>query len=67
MLKAVIFDLNGVFILSPKLSERFEKDFGIVSEIFLPRLNEIMEWVRKPQAGPAFDYWEPVQIGRAHV
>ena len=60
MLKAVIFDLNGVFILSPKLSDRFEKDFGIVSEIFLPRLNEIMEWVRKPQAGPAFDYWEPV-------
>ena len=60
MLKAVIFDLNGVFILSPKLSDRFEKDFGIVSEIFLPRLNEIMECVRKPQAGPAFDYWEPV-------
>ena len=60
MLKAAIFDLNGVFILSPKLSDRFEKDFGIVSEIFIPKLNEIMERVRKPQAGPAFNYWDPV-------
>ena len=59
MIKAVIFDLNGVFILSPKLSDRFEKDFSISSEIFLPALSEIMSKVRAPDAGLAFSYWKP--------
>lgn len=60
MLKVVIFDLNGIFIKSPKLSDRFEKDFGVKSEVFTPKLSEIMESVRKPGAGKAFKYWEPV-------
>ncbi|MDB5188128.1 MAG: glucose-phosphatase [Candidatus Kaiserbacteria bacterium] len=60
MIKAVIFDLNGVFIHSPKLSDRFEKDFGIPTTIFLPKLGEIMDKVRKTNAGNAFTYWEPV-------
>ena len=59
MIKAVIFDLNGVFILSPKLSDRFEKDFGISPDVFLPALSDIMEKVRAPGAGPAFSYWRP--------
>ena len=58
MLKAVIFDLNGVFILSPKLSDRFEADFQVPSSIFLPALNQIMEKVRAPDAGSAFSYWK---------
>jgi beta-phosphoglucomutase-like phosphatase (HAD superfamily) len=49
----VIFDLNGIFIQSPKLSERFEKDF-------IPKLSEIMDKVRQPHAGDSFQYWEPV-------
>lgn len=60
MIKAVIFDLNGVFIHSPKLSDRFEKDFGIPIADFLPKLGEIMDAVRKPGAQGAFTYWEPV-------
>jgi len=60
MIKAIIFDLNGIFIQSPKLSDRFEKDFGISSEIFLPKLSEIMNKVRQPNTGKSFNYWEPV-------
>ena len=57
MIKVIIFDLNGVFIQSPKLSDRFEQDFGIASEKFLPALKEIMSQVRQPNAGECYDYW----------
>ncbi|MES2087543.1 MAG: hypothetical protein V4467_00970 [Patescibacteria group bacterium] len=60
MLKAVIFDLNGILIQSPKLSERFEKDFGIPVATFLPKLSENMEKTRQPEAGGSFQYWKPV-------
>ena len=60
MLKAVIFDLNGIFLQSLKLSERFSKDFNVDTSIFLPKLSEIMDKVRKPNAGPAFSYWKEV-------
>jgi len=60
MIKAVIFDLNGIFLQSRNLSDRFQDDFGISNDIFLPRLKEIMDQVRKPNALPAFSYWEPV-------
>ncbi|MDB5189764.1 MAG: HAD-superfamily hydrolase, subfamily variant 3 [Parcubacteria group bacterium] len=59
MIKAVIFDLNGVFIHSERLSDRFERDFGVPVSEFLPKLGEIMDFVRKPGAEPAFRYWEP--------
>lgn len=60
MIKAVIFDLNGIFIQSPKLSERFEKDFKISPDLFLPELSEIMNKTRQPNAGNSFQYWKPV-------
>lgn len=60
MIKAIIFDLNGVFIVSPKLSARFEKDFKIPVSQFLPKLGEIMDKVRRPNAEPAFTYWKSV-------
>jgi HAD superfamily hydrolase (TIGR01509 family) len=60
MLKAAIFDLNGIFLQSPKLSDRFEKDFGVPTDKFLPKLSEIMDKVRQPNAGNAFQYWESV-------
>ncbi len=59
MIKAVILDLNGIFIKSKKLSGRFEKDFNIPSAVFLPKLFEIMGKIRKPNAGSAFSYWGP--------
>ncbi len=60
MIKAAIFDLNGIFLQSPKLSDRFEKDFGVPIASFLPKLSEIMDKVRQPNAGLAWRYWEPV-------
>lgn len=51
-MKAAIFDLNGIFLQSPKLSDRFEKDFGVATSVFLPKLSEIMDRVRQPNAGP---------------
>lgn len=60
MIKACIFDLNGIFLQSPKLSDRFEKDFDISTTKFIPKLMDIMENVRKLNAEPAFIYWEPV-------
>jgi HAD superfamily hydrolase (TIGR01509 family) len=59
-LKAAIFDLNGIFLQSTKLSERFEKDFGVPVAVFLPKLSEIMDKTRQPNAGGSFQYWKPV-------
>lgn len=59
MIKAIIFDLNGVFIKSPKLSDRFFEQFGVTPENFLPALKEIMAKIRMPNAGDAFSYWKP--------
>ncbi len=59
MIKATIFDLNGIFIKSRKLGDRFEKDFNVPPSVFLPKLFEIMGKIRKPNAGSAFSYWEP--------
>lgn len=60
MIKAIIFDLNGIFLKSEKLSDRFERDFNIDSQTFLEKLGEIMKEVRKPNSKPAFEYWKPV-------
>lgn len=59
MKKAVIFDLNGVFILSPKLSDRFKDAYGIEQERFLPALSDVMSHVRLPGAEDMYSYWEP--------
>ncbi|KKW11828.1 MAG: hypothetical protein UY51_C0005G0069 [Candidatus Jorgensenbacteria bacterium GW2011_GWB1_49_9] len=58
MFKAVIFDLNGVFIKSRNLSDRFEEKFGVKKEEFLLALSEIMSAVRMPNT-EAFSYWKP--------
>jgi len=59
MYKAVIFDLNGVFLQSEPLSKRFEEKFGVTKDQFLPALKEIMAVVRKPNAPAAFTLWKP--------
>jgi HAD superfamily hydrolase (TIGR01509 family) len=58
-IKAAIFDLNGVFIQSPKLSERFSEAFHVPAEKFLPALEEVMAKVRLPGAGDLYAYWKP--------
>lgn len=59
MIKAIIFDLNGIFIQSPKLSDRFRDELGVPTEKFLPALKEIMDKVRQPNAGSCFALWQP--------
>ncbi len=59
MIKAAIFDLNGIFIQGPRLSDRFKEIFGIETKDFLPVLKEIMAKIRKPNAGSAFSHWKP--------
>lgn len=59
MKTAVIFDLNGVFILSPKLSDRFKDVYGIEQERFLPAISDVMSHVRLPGAENMYSYWQP--------
>ncbi len=58
-IKAIIFDLNGVFIKGPYLSNRFKNVFNVPNEVFLPVMKKIMERARKPKAGDIFEYWKP--------
>ncbi len=59
MIRAVIFDLNGVFIVSRRLSDRFNEDFGVPKDEFMLTLNEVMSKVRLPNAGDAYEHWKP--------
>lgn len=58
MKKAIIFDLNGIFIQSPKLSDRFGEKFGVPTNKFLPVLTKILDIVRRPNAGSLYNYWK---------
>ena len=68
--KAVIFDLNGVFIESEYLSTRVKDKFGVPEDKFLAALQEVMPAVRKPGVEDSFEVWKPhleklgVQISR---
>ncbi len=59
MKKAVIFDLNGVLIVGPLLSERIHAERGVMPEDFMPVLNEVMAKVRLPGASSMHSYWLP--------
>lgn len=57
MIKAVIFDLNEIFLESDFLSGRMEKRYGIHQRSFLPALQEIMEVARRPAAPKVYSLW----------
>ncbi len=59
MIKAVIFDLNGVFIQSRYLSQRVEEDYGVKEEEFVGVLEDIMPIVRAPNAPDIYPLWKP--------
>lgn len=59
MIKAVIFDLNGVFIESELLSDRFERDHGVSSKEIVDALKDIMPKVRQPKAPSCYALWKP--------
>jgi putative hydrolase of the HAD superfamily len=58
-IKAVIFDLNGVFINSPVLSQRLEVRYGIPADELWPVLKEILKKTRLPETRTASD-WDPL-------
>lgn len=59
MSKAVIFDLNGVFLQSESLSTRFERAFGVKEKDFWPIFKEILIQVRQPQAEKVYELLVP--------
>ncbi|MBI2667026.1 HAD-IA family hydrolase [Candidatus Woesearchaeota archaeon] len=59
MLKAIIFDVNGIFIESEKLSYRLQKDYGVSSQEVLSTLKEIMPKVRQLNAPSCATLFEP--------
>ena len=58
-MKAIIFDLNGVFISGPLLSDRFRDDFNVPIDNFLDALKEIMAKVRMPNAPEVYELFIP--------
>lgn len=58
MIKAVIFDLNGIFLISDFLSVRFEEKYKVPQEKFVLALKAVMDTVRKPNAPAAYSLWE---------
>ena len=48
VLSAVIFDLNGVFMQSDRLSDRFREAFGVPEEEFWPALKGALASARPP-------------------
>lgn len=66
MIKAVIFDLNGVLIQSPLFSDIINQKFHVPSEEFLPALKEIMAITRKPFSKESYDLWQPY-LKRWHI
>ena len=58
-MKAILFDLNGIFIKSEPLSVRFERDFGVKKEEFVSVLSSIMEITRLPKAPSVYSLFLP--------
>ena len=57
-IKAVIFDLNGVFLKSEPLSLRLEEKYGVNVDSLLPILKMALKSARLPNANP--DIWLPL-------
>lgn len=59
MIKAVIFDLNGVFLVSEYLSKRMHEKYGVDENAIYAALKEIMEKARQPGVENSFAFWQP--------
>ncbi len=59
MIKAVISDLNGVFLQSEYLSKRVEQKYSISSDEFWPAFKKVLEVARKPNAPSFFNLLKP--------
>jgi putative hydrolase of the HAD superfamily len=59
MIKAVIFDLNGVFLVSRPLSKRVEEEYGIPGDKFWEALRKVLNETRKSNAESFFKLLRP--------
>lgn len=59
MIKALILDLNGIFIKTPHFSDRFENKFSVPKEEFYPVMTGILKTVRQEKIEDSFVLWEP--------
>ena len=59
MIKAIIFDLDGVLITTRFFSERFEEKYNIPVAKFLPVLRKILAKATLTNSFDSFIYWEP--------
>ena len=59
MIKAIIFDLNGVFIQGPYLSERYNEKYGVEKDDFFRVMDNILQIVRLPDAGDTYSHFKP--------
>ena len=58
-IKAIIFDLNGIFIQGPLFGARFSKEYHVPKEHVLNILFESMDVVRKQNAPSIYSIWKP--------
>jgi HAD superfamily hydrolase (TIGR01509 family) len=58
MVKAVVFDLNGVFLVSEYLTSRIQEKYGIPVEESMPVLKESLQNTRLNPDIRIFPYWE---------
>lgn len=58
-IKAIIFDLNGIFLTSDPFSQRVEDKFGINKDFFYQELKKVMDVARTP-GRTSSDIWQPL-------
>lgn len=58
-IKAIIFDLNGIFLSGEPLSQRVEDKFGINKNLFWNEFNEFLKLARTPKERSS-DLWQPI-------
>lgn len=59
MIKAVIFDLNGIFLEFDYLSDRVEREYGVPGDKFWSALKRVLAVTRKPGAESFFKLLKP--------
>lgn len=58
-IKAIIFDLNGIFLTSDPFSQRVEDKYGINKDFFYQELKKVMDIARTP-GRTSSDIWQPL-------
>lgn len=59
MIKAIIYDLNGVFLESENLHARVAERYKVDGQVFLDNLKEVLAVARKPGCEDSWELWEP--------